>query len=162
MLDQNSDAYVAFLDFEKAFDRVDKQEVVTVLIKKKCGDKVIKAISSLSATGGATRSDIVRVQGIDSNEFSTYRGLRQGSVLSPVLFIIIMDEVIRQARQRTNKLKVGNKNLKPVFISECAFADDIALIATTADKLEENLVWHQALNRKYMKINTHKNCNIKG
>lgn len=49
--------------------------------------------------------------------------------MSPVLFILFMDEIIRKCQQECKKLHIGYRNLQHINITECAFADDVVIIA---------------------------------
>ncbi|XP_045474946.1 uncharacterized protein LOC123680873 [Harmonia axyridis] len=92
-----------------------------------------------------------------SELFETKEGLRQGGVLSPTLFIVFLDEIIREAKERTEKLTIGFKNLRRVVISECAFADDIVLMAGTRRSIQGNLdIWNGILRKYGMEINRRK------
>jgi hypothetical protein len=64
-----------------------------------------------------------------SVEFRTTVGVRQGDILSPYLSIILMDDIMKDCKQRTRDF--GNWKMHPVQISKMTFADDVALIAKT-------------------------------
>jgi hypothetical protein len=66
-----------------------------------------------------------------SAEFRTTAGVRQGDILSPYLFIILMDDIMKDCKQRTRDFTMGNWKMHPVQISKMTFADDVALIAKT-------------------------------
>ncbi|XP_015187255.1 PREDICTED: uncharacterized protein LOC107072109 [Polistes dominula] len=61
------------------------------------------------------------------------RGIRQGDSLSPLLFTIIMDEIIKKVREQRG-YQMGNREIK---IS--CYADDAVLIAENEDDLQRLL-----------------------
>ena len=69
-------------------------------------------------------------------------GVRQGSVLSPILFIIYMDKIIRQIEQRN-------------FQEESfAYADDIAQVTNNKEILENKMSqWDATLTQQGLKQN---------
>jgi hypothetical protein len=73
-----------------------------------------------------------------SAEFRTTAGVRQGDILSPYLVIILMDDIMKDCKQRTGDI-MGNWKMRPVRISEVAFANDVALVAKTEQNLQFNL-----------------------
>lgn len=94
---------------------------------------------------------------MQSEEFLTKEGLRQGGVLSPALFNIVLDDVFKEIKNKTKRLQVGHRNLQIVEISECAFADDLIVYAKNERDLQLNLnVWKTALEKRNMKINVDK------
>lgn len=94
---------------------------------------------------------------METEEFKTEQGLRQGSILSPTLFLMIMDEVIKEATLTTKKLEIGYKNLGKVGITECVFADDLAVFAKSEKDLQYNInIWNDALRKRNMKVNAKK------
>lgn len=76
-------------------------------------------------------------------EFEVKVGVQQGSVLSPLLFITVMEEV--------------TKNVRRGAPWELLFADDLAIFATDKKKLDEKLAkWRKALEEAGMKVNVGK------
>lgn len=89
-----------------------------------------------------------------SSMFRTTEGVRQGGGLSPLLFITFMDDIIKETRSKTNPMFVGYRQLNRVEITECAFADDVLIIANNEKSLKQNIeVWNHALEKKGMKLN---------
>ena len=74
---------------EKAFDTIEKAILMGCLFNKGiCGRawRVIKSWYTDVVTA-------VEIDGIVSHQFRLERGVRQGSVVSPTLFLIVMDEM---------------------------------------------------------------------
>ena len=76
--------YYCFVDLEKAFDRVPRKVIEFALRKKGVEEKLVQTVMRLYE-GARTR---VRV---DSEPFEVKVGVHQGSVLSPLLFITVID-----------------------------------------------------------------------
>jgi hypothetical protein len=57
------------------------------------------------------------------------RGVKHGDSLSPLLFISFMDEVLQICKRRTERMRVGYWNMRPVYCQALLYADDIVLIA---------------------------------
>ena len=78
--------FLVFLDWEKAFDKVDQTLLVRAMERLNIPDKIIKVLGSLYVD---TKFRIKNKQG-----YSSYRrqnaGIRQGCPLSPYLFICLM------------------------------------------------------------------------
>ena len=138
----NRKAHVAFIDLEKAFDRVPRNVLWNILGKREyeVPSKLIGAIKSTYVNSVCK----VKTQ-TDSNDwFRIETGVKQGSVLSPLLFIIFMDYCGRLVRRETNGEILG-------------YADDLALIAETGEALQNFVaVWDEVLNAKGMKISKEK------
>lgn len=95
-----SKTYMAFIDLEKAFDRVKRQKIWDSLITRGVPKKLIRAIRSLYRVN---KSYIV-YKNMKSTEFEE---LRQGGVMSPTLFNIFMDDIMNECRPKLKKLQVG-------------------------------------------------------
>ena len=78
--------------------------------------------------------------------FTTESGVRQGSILSPILFVMYMDLVIKEVHQN---------NPDNYFV--LAYADDIAQTATSIENLQECMTrWNESFNKYNLKLNLKK------
>ena len=121
--------YTAFVDLEKAYDRVPRDLLWRVLQEYGIDGRLLAAIQSLYQD---CRS-CVRINGSKSDWFRVRVGLRQGCVLSPLLFIIFMDRISRRSTT-PECVTVGD-----VRVESLLFADDLALLASSADGLQRAL-----------------------
>ena len=152
-LRQGNECIMAFIDLEKAFDRVARNKVWTALENIGVQRELIEAIKSMYNNSRC----YIRTKNMASKLFEVPDGLRQGGVLSPVLFIITMNEIIQKSREGAKALRIGYKNMKPVEITECAFADDLVIFAKKEEELQRNInVWKENLGEYNLKINISK------
>ena len=86
--------YFAFVDLEKAFDRVPREDTRWALRKAGVEEWLVKAVMAMY-DGAKT---VLRTTEGDSKAFDVKVGLHQGSVLSPLLFVIVMEMISRELR----------------------------------------------------------------
>ena len=137
---KSKEIYMCFIDTEKAFDTLNRDLIWKALKDKEVSEGLIGAISSLyKRTTNQIRTE----------KFVTTRGVRQGSCLSPLLFIVAFDEIARQCKEKFIKYYVGYHNLSPISLEMCIFADDVLLLADTEDKMQQNLLIYNETAKKY-------------
>ena len=86
----NEDKYIAFLDLEKTFDRVPSQKIWDALRDPYYGvpEKLTRAIyNSYQNISSRVKTCIKR-----EDWFEIQSSVRQGSILSPLLFILFIDK----------------------------------------------------------------------
>ena len=82
----------------------------------------------------------MRVAGGTSEEFGVGVGVHQGAVLSPLLFVNVLDVV--------------SENIRRGLPWELLYADDLVIVAETEEELKERLtVWKDCLEGKGLKVN---------
>ena len=101
--------YTCFVDLEKAFDRVPRRVMAWAIRKKGLPEILVKAVMRLFE-GAETK---FRVGSGLSEEFSVKIGAHQGSVLSPLLFAMVIDEV--------------TENTRKGWMKQIPYADDLVL-----------------------------------
>lgn len=150
---QNKSLYLAFIDIKKAFDTVPRAKVWESLKERGIHGKMVRVIENIYRYN---TNQIIK-NNMKSEGFVTGKGLRQGGGLSPTLFNVHMDNIIKKCERKVKKMFVGYKNLERVEIAEGVFADDVVLIAGSEKQLQENLkVWKETIENEGMEINIDK------
>ena len=127
------------MDLEKAFNKVPRPAIRWALHRQRVLESLIYLVMALY---WETRSR-VRVAGETSDSFEIGVGVHQGSVLSPLLFILVMEEATRECR-------VGG-------LWELLYADDLVLTAETQEEVELMFgEWRRAVERRGLKVNLEK------
>jgi len=87
--------YAVFVNFEKAFDLVNREAMWKEV--KRCG--VLKQIVNLIKE--TYREYVCRVVHEDcvSEPFPVRAGVRQGCILSPLMFLVVIDAVMRNVNR---------------------------------------------------------------
>lgn len=76
--------YAFFVDFKAAFDRVPRKPLIYKLYATEMSTKVVNLIENIYKN---TKSAVWTGDGL-SEYFETYTGVKQGCLLSPLLFTI--------------------------------------------------------------------------
>ena len=90
-LANEKDVFWAFMDLEKPYDTIDRPGVCQMLRVYGVGGKLLTAVQSFYINSRAC----VRVGNDVSEWFPINVGLRQGCVMSPWMFNVYMDSVVR-------------------------------------------------------------------
>jgi hypothetical protein len=129
--DQRRDVYVCFLDYEKAFDRVKHDDMMRILKERNVNAFDRRIVENLYWKQRAA----IRVEGQETETVNICRGVRQGCILSPTLFNIYADDIIKKAlHDAESGIRVNGKN-----INNIRYADDTVLFADSMEDLK-NLV----------------------
>jgi len=118
--ERGSHVFACFIDFTKAFDRVNYWTLFNKLLDNNIDSKVV----TLLAYWYSHQEICVRWRNTLSSSFKVSNGTRQGGVLSPVLFTIY----IRKLLSDVCDLRIGC-NIGGVFYNVLSYADDIVLLA---------------------------------
>ena len=127
--------YYAFIDLEKAYYRVPREELWECLWLAETSECYVRIIKDKHH--GATTT--VRSAAGWTEEFKVGVGLPKGLAVSLFLFAIIMDKL--------------RENIRKEAPWDMLFADDIVLSGQNHSKLEDDLeIWGNALERRGLKM----------
>ena len=157
---------LGFVDLTKAYDSVDRSTLIAILRHYGVTHQLASIVTDLY-TGTTCK---VRAGESMSEEFEVKTGVRQGCVLSPLLFNCYMDHILREAMKMTEGglqieyttsgglfLTYRDKTPLTASIRNIQYADDLAMAAETKAELQEMFEVLETACRKYgMKINEEK------
>jgi len=115
-------AFCTFLDATKAFDRVNYCKLFSILLKRDIPAAYVRLLLNLY-TNSVTR---VSWNGVCSKRFPVKNGVRQGGIISPILFCVYIDGLLQRLYESGVGCYIGN-----VFVGALAYADDVVLLAPT-------------------------------
>ena len=122
------DTFLAFIDFQKAFDSVDRTLLMFKLSKIGICGNFYQAISSLYAN---PRSRII-LNDYETAYFDCPIGVKQGDCLSPTLFSIFINDLAEKVKNSG----VGLDLDPSTFLNILLYADDIVLMAKNEQDLQ--------------------------
>ena len=147
--------YAAFIDLEKAYDRVDREGLWDVLRIYGVGGQLLNSMRAFYECASAC----VRVDGETGESFEIKVGVRQGCVMSPWLFNIYMDGVVREMKAKIGK-RQGAKLLQGKeewWLVASLFADDTVLLAESKEELQKVVnEFCRVCERRKLKVNAGK------
>jgi hypothetical protein len=120
---------INFIDFKKAFDSVHRESIWQILRCYGIPEKFITIIKSLYHHS----SCCIRTKDGTTEMFEIVTGVRQGCILSPFLFLVVIDFVMKKAMDKPHYgIRWNERNL-----TDLDFADDLAVMAHDATTLQE-------------------------
>ena len=136
---RQTEVIAVFVDFRKAVHSIAKDCILKILSVYNVPTKIVNAVCALYKN---TKASVVTSDG-PTEDFETTSGVLQGDSLSPFLFVVVMDWVIRTAipddskgflLERRRSSRYPEKRL-PIL----AYADDLVLLASKVEAMQEML-----------------------
>ena len=131
--------HLVFIDLEKAYDRVPRQEVWRCTTEKGVPEKYVRLVQDMYQNV----KTLVRSSVGETEKCTVNVGLHQELALSPYLFDLIMDVLTREVKE------------EPPW--SMMFADDIVLCDDTREKVGEKLeAWRRVMEERGLKVSRNK------
>ena len=125
--------YTLFVDFSKAYDSVHRMKLLYALLQNGIHGKMYRTLESMYKHVKAA----VRVGSKVTEYFDCLSGVRQGCVLSPLLFSIFLAEL--QAELTRSGSRGIDICADPIGVLLLMYADDIALVSDSVADLQKKI-----------------------
>jgi predicted RecA/RadA family phage recombinase len=115
-VNSNSNVHCVFLDSSKAFDKVEYCNLFDLLLNRNIPPHVIRVLLD---TGQQVK---VLWNGVYSCPFPASNGVKQGAIISPILFCVYLDTLLQELQRAGPGCHIGQW-----FAAALAYADDVVL-----------------------------------
>ena len=141
------DTFLAFIDFKKAFDSVNRDMLLFKLAKVGVCGKMYNAISSMYSN---PQSRVI-LNEYQTEYFHCPIGVKQGDCLSPTLFAIFINDLANKikATDLGIKLELGKNINELTILNILLYADDIVCLAEKEEDLQAILFETEQWCRKW-------------
>ncbi|KAK3511151.1 hypothetical protein QTP70_032156 [Hemibagrus guttatus] len=116
--DGQRELHCVFVDLEKAYDRVPREELWYCMRKSGVAEKYVRVVQDMYERSWT----VVRCAVGQAEEFKEEVGMHQGSALSPFLFAMVMYQLSEEVRQESPWTMM--------------FADDIVICSESREQVE--------------------------
>ena len=126
--DMNKDVYIAFIDFSKCFDKINRDMMMYKLLKYDISGPIYKIIKSVYCKTGYQ----VQIGDDISSMFYGENGLKQGCCMSPTLSSIYQNDLHDMFRtDECDPLQLGS-----LMLNSISWADDLIMLSLSQQGLQ--------------------------
>ena len=123
-----SDVHCVLLDASKAFDRVEYCKLFELLLQRKICPLIVRFLLFMYLH----QKLCVQWDSSSSPSFSVANGVKQGAILSPILYCVYTDNLLLKLRESDVGCHLGGN-----FCGAFAYADDLVLLCPSAGGMKE-------------------------
>ena len=159
VLKRNANVCVTFIDYSAAFESVGHKYLDRSLAAAGASRKTRAMFRAIYAAA----EGVAKVQGLHgktiySKEFKVRRGVIQGDIISPIFFVLAMEQIFRHHDNTGDNVAVGNH----LRIGVLGYADDAAIISSSSDTMSDRVssISHGSRSDADMNINITKTKNL--
>ena len=125
--ESGSNVHAASIDLSKAFDRININTLLDKLRKACVNEAIVRIIGYMLSNTFVS----VKFNNDFSNEWKVGNGVRQGGIISPLLFNVYINDLIKSIASCNNGCKLGTD-----WVNIICYADDMLLLAPSARGLQ--------------------------
>ena len=130
--EENDKVFACYVDVSKAFDQ---GWINGMLFKLYHNAKIVGKSWRLIKSWYSDLEEYVFYQGARSRQYTILQGVRQGGVLSPWLFLLFIDDLIKELQTLSTGIVIHN-----LYIGSPMFADELTLMSRLKRGLDSMLV----------------------
>ena len=120
--------YACFFDLHKAYDSINRVRLFYLLLKNfSIGGNFLSTLQNIYDVNNI----FVKVSGGLTDPFFTTTGLKQGDVLSPILFNLFLNDLPNIFDHQCDPVTIGNESTNALI-----WADDSLVLSTSSDGLK--------------------------
>ena len=128
----NLSTFVTFIDFSKAFDRINRESLLYKLFNNPC--PIDGKMYSIIKTLYTDTESCININEYRTDWFETLQGVRQGDNLSPTLFAVFVNDLAVRIKEMNIGVKMGEIHI-PILL----YADDVAILSETEADMQTML-----------------------
>ena len=148
-LRNGSEVYTCLMDMSKAFDMVQHSHLFRKLLDQGMPPVIVRFILASYKEQKAN----VNWNGVNSRYFGIGNGVKQGAILSAVLYCVYTNELYKELRRSNIGCRLGKD-----YVGVLGYADDLFLISPTIDGLQDMLkICERYAKNHNLKFSTNQN-----